>query len=93
MGSANGILDHEFKVRPGASLVDQWLRLCAPTEEGTGSISGWGTKIPHVAWRGKKNKKQKQSKTSQYGFVFKATLSCLHGVQSRVDLIKLRICQ
>ena len=55
MGSANGILDHEFKVRPGASLVDQWLRLCASTEEGTGSISGWRTKIPHVAWRGQKN--------------------------------------
>ena len=65
MGSANGILDHEFKVRPGASLVDQWLRLCASTEDGTGSISGWKTKIPHVARRGQKNKKKKKQKKTK----------------------------
>ena len=27
----------------------QWLRLQAPNVEGTGSIPGWGTKIPHAA--------------------------------------------
>ena len=31
----------------GTSLVVQWLRLCTPIAEGTGSIPGQGTKIPH----------------------------------------------
>ena len=31
-----------------ASLVGQWLRLCASNAGGVGSIPGWGTKIPHV---------------------------------------------
>ena len=30
------------------SLVVEWLRLCTPTARGTGSISGWGTKVPQV---------------------------------------------
>jgi len=30
---------------PGISLVDQWLRLCAPNAGGTGAIPGRGTKI------------------------------------------------
>ena len=29
----------------------QWLRLCASNGEGTGSIPGRGTKIPHATWR------------------------------------------
>ena len=36
----------------------QWLRLCASTTGGTGSIPGWGTKAPHAAGR-PKEKKQK----------------------------------
>ena len=32
----------------GTSLVVQWLRLCTSTAEGTVSIPGWGTKIPHA---------------------------------------------
>ena len=32
----------------GISLVVQWLELRSPTAEGTGSISGWGIKIPHA---------------------------------------------
>ena len=26
----------------------QWLRLCSPNAGDTGSIPGWGTKIPHL---------------------------------------------
>ena len=33
----------------GTSVVVQWLRLCAPNAAGTGSIPGWGTRIPHAA--------------------------------------------
>ena len=39
----------------GASLAVQWLRLPASTAGATGSTPGWGTKIPHAAWYGKKN--------------------------------------
>ena len=41
----------------GTSLVVQWLRLHASTAGGAGSIPGWGTKIPHALWYGKKKKK------------------------------------
>ena len=44
----------------GTSLAVQWLGLCAPTAGGMGSIPGWGTKIPHAAWCGKKKKKKKK---------------------------------
>ena len=37
----------------------QWLRLCALTLEGLGSIPGWGTKIPQAMWHGRKKKKKK----------------------------------
>ena len=37
----------------------QWLRLCASTAGGTGSIPGRGTKIPHAVQRGQKKKKKK----------------------------------
>ena len=40
----------------GNSLAVQWLGLCASNAAGTGSIPGWGTKIPYAAWRGKKKK-------------------------------------
>ena len=33
----------------------QWLRLHASNGGGTGSIPGWGTKIPHATWHGQKN--------------------------------------
>ena len=35
----------------------QWLRLYSSTAWGTGSIPGWGTKIPHAMCHGKKKKK------------------------------------
>ena len=41
----------------GTSQVVQWLRLHASTAGSTGSIPGWGTKIPHAACMAKKNQK------------------------------------
>ena len=38
----------------GTSLVVQWLRLCASTAGGVGSIPGRGTKTPHDAGSGQK---------------------------------------
>ena len=44
------------------SLVIQWLRLSAKKAGGTGSISGWETKILHaVGWQSKKQKQNKGS--------------------------------
>ena len=40
----------------GTSLAVQWLRLHAPNAGGPGLIPGWGTKIPHAAQQGLKNK-------------------------------------
>ena len=42
------------KISPGNSLVVQWVGLCILTTEGSGSIPGWGTNIPQVAWHGQK---------------------------------------
>ena len=42
----------------GTSLAVQWLRRCASTAGGTGSIPGWGTKIPHTADQPKKPNKK-----------------------------------
>ena len=50
--------------RHGNSLVVQWLRLCAFTVEGLGSIPGWGTKILQDTQHGQK-KKNKSKKKSQ----------------------------
>ena len=44
----------------GTSLVVHWLRLCAPTAGGTGSIPGRGTKILHAAQRGQTKIKKKK---------------------------------
>ena len=38
----------------GNSLVVQWLGLLASASGVTGSIPGWGTKIPQAAWHGQK---------------------------------------
>ena len=40
----------------GTSLAVQWLRVHASTVGGTGSIPGWGTKIPHAAGHSQKKK-------------------------------------
>ena len=34
--------------RTGTSMEVQWLRIRTSTEGATGSICGWGTKIPHT---------------------------------------------
>ena len=51
-------LRKKFKRRGGGTcLVVQWLRLHTTTAVGTGSIPGWGTKIPHAVRQGQKKKK------------------------------------
>ena len=44
----------------GSSLAVQWVRLCASTAGGEGSIPGWGTMIPHAAQCGQKKKKKRE---------------------------------
>ena len=46
---------------PETSLAVQWLRLHASNIAGTGSIPGWGSKIPHATWPKKKKKSRSQS--------------------------------
>ena len=42
-------LRKKFKRRGGGTcLAVQWLRVHTTTAVGTGSIPGWGTKIPHA---------------------------------------------
>ena len=40
---------HLFKTHLGASLGVQWLRLCASTVGGMGSVSDLGSKILHAS--------------------------------------------
>ena len=47
----------------GISLVDRWLRLCASTTGGTGSIPGPGTKIPLAKRHSQKVQKNKMTNT------------------------------
>ena len=46
-------------VTVGTSRAVQWLRLCASTAGGMGSIPGWETKTPHVVWHGQNKNKNK----------------------------------
>ena len=51
----------------GTSLVAQWLRLCASTVGGMGSIPGGGTKILHAVQRShKQTNKQNRGHHSGY---------------------------
>ena len=45
----------------GTSLAVQWLRLCAPSAGGMGSIPGRETEISHAVQRGQKPKKSSKS--------------------------------
>ena len=38
----------------GTSMTVQWLRLYVSGARGTGSITGWGAKIPQTVWHEKK---------------------------------------
>ena len=49
----------------GTSLVVQWLRLCALTARNSGSIPGWGTKVPTFPAVQPKQNKQTTKKTKQ----------------------------
>ena len=53
-------MQKSFKGLSGTSLAVQWLRLCASTAGGTGSIPGWRTKILHATKGGQKIKKKKK---------------------------------
>ena len=46
----------------GTFLAVQWLRFHASTEGVTGSIPGWGTKIPQAEQCGQKKKERKYVK-------------------------------
>ena len=37
-----------MSITAGTSLAVHWLRFCASNARGTGSIPGWGTKLPHA---------------------------------------------
>ena len=47
------------------SQVIQWLRLCAFTAEGVGSIPGQGTEIPQAASGAKKERKKKKERARE----------------------------
>ena len=49
-------------LQTGTSPVVQWLRLCASTAGGKGSIPGQGTKIPHAVLCSQKKRKKKRKK-------------------------------
>ena len=69
---------------PGSSLVVQWLRLHPSIAAGTGSIPGWGTKIPHAKWCGPKLKKKKKKTTVPLGNVSQDPLQ--NGFSSKFEL-------
>ena len=58
------------KSRFWTSLVVQWLRLCASTAEGVGSIPGWGSSTCHVV-RPKKKKERKKEKSSFQNSIYR----------------------
>ena len=47
------------------SQVIQWLRLCAFTAQGVGSIPGQGTEIPQAASGAKKERKKKKRESER----------------------------
>ena len=53
--------DLRVKRRPsGNSLAVQWVRVCASTAGGEGTIPGWGTMILHAAQCGQKKKRERE---------------------------------
>ena len=53
------------KKNVGTSLAVQWLGLRTSTAGGTGSITGWGTKIPQAVGCDEKNKIRKKKKEKE----------------------------
>lgn len=75
----------------------QWLRLCAPSEEGMGIIPGWGTKVLHAIRCSQKEKKTRQvfppgaHSTEGVGTKLHAVPSCSRqSLSSREPLLRLR---
>ena len=67
------------------SLAVHWLIVCASTAEGVGSIPGWGTKILHAVWCGRKKKGVCQC--AFYSMDRGAWQAAIHGVaKSRTQL-------
>ena len=54
---------------PGGPVVRTWHFHCS----GTGSIPGWGTKIPQVAWRGQKILKRFKTEEALYAQIWRDT--------------------
>ena len=55
-----GLTSPVKKFRLRTSLVVQWLRHCTPDARDTGLIPAQGTRIPHAAQHGEKEKKKNQ---------------------------------
>ena len=72
----------------GSSLVVHWLRFCASTAGGMGSVLGWGTKIPHTKPFSQKNKKRKPGQQIlsgvEEGFVSEDREGAEEGREARV---------
>ena len=56
ISTIKAFLTFGLEINCGTSLVVQWVRLHASNEGGAGLIPGWGTKIPHTAQYGQKEK-------------------------------------
>ena len=77
----------------GTSPVVRWLRLCAATAGGKGSIPGQGTKIPHPACCSQ----QQQKRCGQHSQVFQPTAgpqqltpsTSVNGTQAQVPKAQL----
>ena len=53
----------------GNSLVVQWLGLTLPTAGVTGSVPGWGTKIPPAAHHGQEKEQKQKTKLGRVSCV------------------------
>ena len=60
--------DHQETARGRASLVVQWLRLCAFSAGDVGSISGRGTKIPYASWCCQKKRRRRRKGSVQFSW-------------------------
>ena len=54
----SGVKKLLIKKKVKTSLAGQQLRLCPSTAEGTGSIPGWGNRIPHAVQGSQKERKR-----------------------------------